>query len=602
MKRYLLLSLALMAALFAARAEKVNRQQAAAVAERFLSADNPATKASQGTLHLTGTWPQAQTKSATEEPSLYIFGRDGGGYVIVAADDVSLPVIGYSTTGHLRLENMPSNVRHMLDWHASMIAYARNKGQKADADTKAQWLAADNPEDGVKLETALWDQFAPYNNLAPKLDGKECPIGCVATAMGIIMRYHQWPEKGTGKLPDYYWEDAHTTVEGHALGHTYDWSQMPLKYEKVKYTEEQGAQVAQLLYDVAVMSRMQFNPAGSGAECHDPLKLATYFGYDKQMRYDDWDYYKMDVWEKMIRDEIDASRPVFYGGTNDVEGHAFVVDGYKGDYFSLNYGWSGYYNNYYLLKPSVPLDKDAATEFCNWEGMVTHIYPDRGGEAHITLYDDYVVPFPWDFRSKSFPVGNRKLYCFTSDLNPVDLCLGFALYDKDGQFKATTTDSVLVSTSTNFPYIPELTCNITCAIEDGDCLKLSWFLDGQWEPILQSSNSYLVFHPGQKIADMISIGYFLEDSADPEMAAVPCFSLSGVKDIYWEVWSQDLGALLSTSKTSYDYSKYGERQYKKTVLWDRETDEYRSVFHFPAGTYRIFLRNFDEEMTLYVKL
>ena len=86
------------------------------------------------------------------------------------------------------------------------------------------------------------------------------------------------------------------------------------------------------------------------------------------------------------------------------------------------------------------------------------------------------------------------------------------------------------------------------------------------------------------------------------MAAVPCFSLSGVKDIYWEVWSQDLGALLSTSKTDNDYSEYGERQYKKTVHWDRKTDEYRSVFHYPAGTYRIFLRNFDEEMTLYVKL
>ena len=599
MRRYFLLCLCLLSMAFGARAEKVTPQQAAAVAERFLQAESPATKASQVALRLTGTWPQAQTKGAAEEPALYIFEREGGGYVVVAGDDVSLPVIGYSTTGRLQFDQLPSNLLHILDWHASMIAYARKQGLQADADTKAQWLKAGNAGEAVQLETAQWDQRAPYNSLIPKLNGQACPTGCVATAMAIILRYHQWPEKGTGSLPGYYWSDGDRQIEGYALDHTYDWSQMPLKYESGKYTTEQGAQVAQLMYDLAVMSSMQFHPSGSSAAGSVSLKLARYFGYDKQLRYVDWDYFKMDVWEEMLREEIDAGRPVFYVGTTDNEGHAFVVDGYKGAYFSLNYGWSGSQNGYYLLKPSVPLDKDAATKFCSWQGMVTHIYPDRGGELYISIADDVLLPFPWDFRSKSFPVGDHRLYQFASDTG--SLWLVYALYDREGRFKALTTDSVLVHTDN--PYMPGLTCNITCSIEEGDCLYLSKCEDGQWKPILQSHNAYLEFHPGKKISELVSVGYSIGDPEDYGLDAAPCFSLRGnTKEIYWEVWSEDLGVLLSTSKSLGDDVTYGDGRYVKTEHWVRETDEFRFVFHYPAGTYRILLRNFDEELTLYVKL
>ena len=598
MKRYLLICMGLLAVIGMARAEKVTPQQAAAVAERFLQAESPATKATQGAIHLTGTWPQAQTKGAAEDPVLYFFEREGGGYVVVAGDDVSLPVIGYSTSGRLPLDELPSNVRYMLDWHASMIAYARTQDMQADAATKAQWLSAGNNGEAVLLETAHWNQYAPYNNLAPKLNGKDCPIGCVATAMAIIMRYHQWPEKGTGSLPSYYWYDGDRQIEGYALDHTYDWSQMPLQYEAGKYTAEQAAQVAQLMYDLAVMSQMQFNSSASSAFGDVAVKLAKYFGYDKQIRYLDWDYIKMDVWEAMIREEIDAGRPVFYAGVGDDAGHAFVVDGYKGRYYSLNYGWSGSQNGYYLLKPTVPLEKDAATRFCDWQGMVTHIYPDQGGELYITIGDDILLPFPWDFRSKSFPVGDHLLYQFSPEDGA--LWLGYALYDREGRFKALTTDSVLVRTDN--PYMPGLTCNITCSIEEGDCLYLSKREEGQWKPVLQSHDAFLEFHPGKKISEMVSVGYSVGDPDASWLDPAPCFSLRGAKEIYWEVWSEDLGVLLSTSKTLGDDVEYGEGRFVKTVHWVRETDEYRSVFHYPAGTYRILLRNFDEEITLYVKL
>ena len=598
MRRSILFGLFLLALSIPVKADKVPPQQAAAVAERFLSAESPATKSLNGTLRLTGTWPQAQTKGEAKEPALYLFERDGGGYVVVAADDVSLPVIGYSTTGRLTKDELPCNLRFMLDWHASMIDYARNQGLQASEATKAQWLSTDgNADEGVLLETAHWNQSGePYYTLIPQLNGKQCPAGCVASAMAIILRYHQWPEKGTGTLPGYYWNGGKRQMEGYALDHVYDWNQMPLVYEPGQYTQEQGHQVAQLLYDLAIMSEMNFYPWGSEAAGDAPLLLATYFGYDKQIRYHDWDYYGKDEWEVIIRAELDAARPVFYGGSDGYVGHAFVVDGYKGPYFSLNYGW-GYGSEYYLLRPSVPLAPDKVTDFCEWACMVTRIYPDRGGEVYTGFFDDKLVPFPWDFRSKSFPVGGRDLYEYSSGEG--EAWLGFVLFDREGRFKATTGEPVLVSTSE--PYIPELTCNITCAIEDGDCLKLAQLVGEEWVPVQQSANAYLEFHPGKKISELVSLDFTFGDVDYPYLPADPYLYLSGVKDIYWEIWSEDYGELLATSQSTSSSTQLDGKRYTMVARWDRDTNVYRSVFRYHPGSYRLFLRNFDEEMTVHVR-
>ena len=600
MKRSILLCIFLVALTVPAWADKVTPQQAAAVAERFLSAESPVTKSAMGSIRLAGTWPQAQTKGTVQEPALYLFERDGGGFVVVAADDVSQPVIGYSTKGSLSKGELPCNVRYMLDWHASMINYARNHGSKATSAIKAQWQSTKGNEgEEVRLETAQWDQSGlPWNAMIPKLGGKECHAGCVATAQAIILRYHQWPEKGTGTLPSYYWYSARKQMEGHALGHVYDWSQMPLVYKKGEYTEEQGRQVAQLLYDLAIANEMDFHPSGSGAATESVFCLTKYFGIDKQMRMVDWDYYSRDTWEQMIRAEIDANRPIYYIGVSGDEGHAFVLDGYKGPYFSLNYGWSGYFNGFFLLRPTVELDPGKVTMFSSWQAMVTNLYPDRGGEVYPIFTDDTLIPFPWDFRSKSFPVGGREVDIYTSE--DTEAWLGFVLFDREGRFKATTCEPFLVSSSN--PYIPEVTCNITCSIEDGDCLKLAELIDDQWIPIQQSANAYLEFHPGQKITDLISLDFSLGDVDYPHLPKHPYLYLRGAKDIYWEIWSEDLGERLATSQSTFSDAEWEGKYYSMVARCTRESNEYCAVLQLQPGKYRIFLRNFDEEMTLYVKL
>lgn len=588
MKKSILFSFFLLALSVPGWADKVTQQQAAAVAERFLQAQSPSTKSSQGTLRLAGTWPQAQTKSAAQEPALYLFERNGGGFAVVAADDVSQPIVGYSTTGRLPKGEIPCNVRYILDWHASMIDYARTHGPKPSSAIREQWESLNGEEEKeVHLETALWDQSGlPWNAMIPKLDGKDCHAGCVATAMAIVMRYHQWPEKGTGTLPSYYWYSGKREMEGHALGHKYDWTQMPLVYESGQYTDEQGRQVAQLLFDLAIASEMDFHPYGSGAAVDAVLCLAKYFGYDKQMRLLDWDYYGRDVWEDMIKAEIDANRPLYYMGVSDDEGHAFVVDGYKGPYFSLNYGWSGYFNGFFLLRPTVELDPGKVTMFSSWQAMVTNLYPDRGGEVYPIFTDDTLIPFPWDFRSKSFPVGGREVDIYTSE--DTEAWLGFVLFDREGRFKATTGEPFLVSSSN--PYIPEVTCNITCSIEEGDCLKLAQRMGDQWVPVQQSANAYLEFHPGKKISELLTL------------ELISSLYLRGTKDLYWEMWSETEDVCVATSQSKFSSKQIDGKNYRMVARWDRDKNEYSASFDLAPGTYRLFLRNFDEEMTVYIKL
>ena len=77
--------------------------------------------------------------------------------------------------------------------------------------------------------------------------------------------------------------------------------------------------------------------------------------YNKGMQelYREW--YDMNTWHLLMRDELDNGRPILYGGiTQSNAGHQFVVDGYEGDYYHVNWGWGGLANAFFLLTDLKP--------------------------------------------------------------------------------------------------------------------------------------------------------------------------------------------------------------------------------------------------------
>ena len=612
MKKTGLTMLGLLAGIYVCLAGVVTPGRSAEVAKTFFAG----TKAGgSSALQLVASMPVSDNAAPNEAPALYVYARETGGYVIIAGEEAAIPVLAYSETGRFPSEaEMPDNMRAMLELYAREIGFARAHGWEPDAANRQRWenpTVSTKASEAVVLETANWNQWKPYNDLCPKVDGQEVPCGCVATAMAIIMRYHKWPAKGTGTIPgyDYGWNGGSYAYhqDGITLGHTYDWDKMPLSYGS-SYSQEAGFQVAQLIRDLGIMCQMNYAPDGSGAGSASPINMATYFGYDKQMRYLDRESFSDERWEALIRKEIDEGRPVFHCGSSSRGGHAFVMDGYRDRYFHINYGWGGSSNNYYTVTP-IEGHTNELMEFNKWQDMVTHIMPDQGGDPYVSLeYGGQMSPFVWDFRSDSFQTGWNYLYRIMSTGDgPTEVC--YCLYDREGNLKETLSDPFVVVNTDNSWYIevPSVSCKAPANAADGDCVKLSRKDDfGQWEPLPQTRRNYLMFDCQRPLSELVSVGHTFGWATNWDATNSPNFFIHTYKDIYWELRTPD-GIVLATSANITENPYYSDNKIWMSSYYnfpnnDSQGDHPYFEFFISSGEYELFFRNFNEEMTLHITL
>jgi len=585
MRKSIMIVLCLLLSVTVAVAREIPREKAAATAAAvFRSGVAVGTKAGS-----TGVQP-ASLRLVKETPSMYVFENEGGGFVIASADDVAVPVLGYSLEGRFPTDDMPVNMKSLLDWYERVITYARQQGWEPLSDATGSRSDADDEKE-VVLHTAPWGQWSPFNDLAPIVDGQKCPSGCVATAQAIIMKYHSYPERGTGELPGYDFEYNGQVyhVDGYALGHTYDWENMP---EGARFrTPYQEAQIAQLLYDIGVMSQMSYGPDGSGAGSLSPLLLTRYFGYDKSMRYEDRSFYSDAKWEQLIRDEIDAGRPVFHCGFSPNGGHAFVMDGYKGRYFSINYGWSGG-SAWYLLTPVEGHEREL-TEFNQWQDMVTHIFPDEGNEvyANIMVPDGYFTPFRWNFSEKTIWGGWMWLWDYS--VSTVEVDVAFAMFDREDHYKQTLSETVHLIPEEE--YLHKMTITLPDRIEDGDQILLARLEADSWIPITQTRPFRIQFDRSRKLPQMISVGHSFGSPGNEASEGDPEIYFDMYKDVWWEIVNVD-GLVVADS--SMDHNVYSVSY----SMLDEDTGLARFEMNLPEGSYKISFRNFDDTLVFTLKL
>lgn len=274
--------------------------------------------------------------TASPSDAYYVFNNDAGGFVIIAGDDAVTPVLGYTSTGSFDAENLPDGLKDLLKSYERQIAALGDSYQANQTATRAAFT-------GEKLlNTAKWNQMAPFNKYTPN----KYPVGCVATAGAIVMKYHGYPAKGTGSH-SYTWNGK--TLSANFEEYTYDWASMPAKYEDGNDAAFDG--VARLMADLGVAVEMQYAKGGSGASMEDLLTaLKKYFGYSKYARLLAIADLGAEVWNDRLRAEIDANRPILYSAVDsNVGGHSFVIDGYKDESFSVNWGWGGYCDGFYRI-------------------------------------------------------------------------------------------------------------------------------------------------------------------------------------------------------------------------------------------------------------
>lgn len=325
----------------------------------------------------TKTLTLAYTQNYDNIDALYVLSRASGGYVVIAADDVCTPVLGYADNGVFDPANIPPAMKGWLEDYARQIAWAARNNARVVA-------APANPmlDDIAPITRTKWNQDAPYNDLCPDVNGQMTYTGCVATAIAQVLKVYEYPATGQGSV-SYNWNNRTLSLDFSEI--TFDWDNMLDTYRGVNATDEQKHAVAELMYACGIASYMNYGTGGSGANSiNTAVGMVNNFNYDLGIRYLLRDYYPLPQWCTMIHNELAQGKPVYYSGANSQVGHAFVLDGYrKSDgLFHVNWGWGGMSDGYFAI---TTLDPDSqgiggsTAGYALGQGAILNLKPAEAG-------------------------------------------------------------------------------------------------------------------------------------------------------------------------------------------------------------------------------
>ncbi len=309
-------------------------QKAIATASDFIISRTPGLKKAPGKTNL----QIAYTSTVKEGNCFYIVESDSDkGYVVVSADDRLPSVLGYADTGTFDINSIPPNMKWWLEEYTHEIQSFLRSPEKFKMYVPSSYTPV-----GPYMKT-LWNQNAPYNDLCPidPTTNARSVTGCVATAMAQVMKYYNYPSKGTGSRGEFSFENV-----------SFDWPNMLNKYvSSADYNSTQANAVATLMVNCGRSVDMEYGSSESGAvSVKVGNALTSYFGYDNSIRYNMRDYCTEQEWEETIYSDLAKGHVVFYHGRTPTGGHAFVCDGYGGNgFYHFNWGWGGSQDGYFRL-------------------------------------------------------------------------------------------------------------------------------------------------------------------------------------------------------------------------------------------------------------
>lgn len=325
-----------------------------------------------------------KVKSILEVPdkngitAYFIINYEKGGFVILAGDKRSEPVLAFSEANKFDLEadyypaglvswlySTKENIENIRDNKENISPEAErqwNNLQKGGADivsyesiesqSNSRNCTPYTIQKGPFIQTS-WGQGCNYNSQTPSSCSNNCGhalTGCVATAMAQVMKYHRSPT-------------------------SYSWSSMPNSYGTPT--------TARLMRDIGNAVNMNYGCNGSGANTQ--REVASSFRSDFRYRSASYSRYNSTT----VKNELNANRPVILRGGRKSgwwifavykDGHAWVCDGYLNTVnpcrgstlkFNMNWGWDGSYNGWFSTHNFNP----GSSTFNYKRGMVHNIIP-----------------------------------------------------------------------------------------------------------------------------------------------------------------------------------------------------------------------------------
>lgn len=328
------------------------------------------------------------------------------GWMILSADDNSKPILGYSTKSDFPEDSDHPLKSHMIEKFNRQIntTIVKNIINKSNQDkwreitnNKVNNLANPKTMYGPLLrengEDYSWHQASPYNDYCPQATNTphNMPAGCVAIAMGMIMRYYQHPYHGLG-INTYNWDDEN--LSSSFSDSSYFWNRIPVNNEFNNQIEEREA--AKVCYDIGISVNMNYANGGSGSTNEQTFNaFIDHFNYDNTMEWLDKGDYEDEEWIDIVSNEIQAGRPIYYSGRNSwfipaSDGHAFVVDGYNDltNNFHINWGWGTEGNGFVTLDELIPVGDINDESWAHSEEAIIGIKPSEINLIYNQTLDD----------------------------------------------------------------------------------------------------------------------------------------------------------------------------------------------------------------------
>lgn len=304
--------------------------------------------------------------ASTPFTEFYTFSiNQGRGFILVAGDDNTEPVLGYALRNPFPTVAIPAHVRAWLEGYEQEIRHNRTLAKGCD-EARRQWrrLLHGQPVTAVckatvgPFLTTTWNQSPYYNALCPydSAHNGRAVCGCTATATAQILKYFNHPATGYGNCTYTHPRLGQLSADYNV---DYQWDSMPAALTNTS-TDAQINAVATLIYHIGVAVHMDYSATGSGG------KTASYgyggepssenaFKYNFKYSPYVWTAFRIDYdfngWKALMRHELDNGRPILYAGYDERQsGHAFVIDGYNTyGLYHFNWGWGGQYDGDFRL-------------------------------------------------------------------------------------------------------------------------------------------------------------------------------------------------------------------------------------------------------------
>lgn len=325
------------------------------------------------------------------------------GFVIVAADDSSIPILGYSVTGSILGSSNPARDDILNEYSSQIIDIKSNN--RSNLETSTIWASIINgtattiSHHDIDLSTD-WHQESPYNTLCPlsSPNGSRSVVGCVATASAQIINYHKLWEHVFTNADDYLYPDNNPQYSVDDMASTLDFPTFTSLNTYMGNVVSNfrnnipltSTDIQALCFGTGVLEEMSYSSNASSANTF----------YDAYRAFQDLNYNCLrdirtvnnnDTWIPRIVQDIDADRPIQYRGTaqSGDDGHSFILCGYQTSSvgtteFLVNWGWGSSYNGeYYTLDALNP----STYNFSYNQQMIYNIIPNIILRQQIALSD-----------------------------------------------------------------------------------------------------------------------------------------------------------------------------------------------------------------------